>query len=137
MSEITTWIDEAIATLQLDFRKCSDLERARIVATAHAKFVSGNPRVWWLNLKLASTKTSSVVSSLLDVIPLDTKTVWFIPEDESDALTVYEGDVALLPRLLDECPLFEYYIVAQDFLWLLGETDHDEFYICKDPVAFS
>jgi hypothetical protein len=34
--------------------------------------------------------------------------------------------------LIEDCPGFEYNIVAKDYSWLVIETDHDQYYVIRD-----
>jgi hypothetical protein len=84
MSEITSWIDEAGKRLGVTFSRCSDDRASTVVAAARARFVTGNPRVWWLSLARPSRSYDSAQRSFLDVVPERTERVWFIAEDESN-----------------------------------------------------
>ena len=131
MSEIVTWIEEAAVELGRSFVRCPKNVAQDVVQEARARFVAGDPRVWWLGLARPCTAYDSQNRSFLDVVPEPTQRVWFIPEDESDALPVYDllpEDVELIRQ---NCPLFEYYVTDKCFLWLIVESDHDQFIVCK------
>jgi hypothetical protein len=52
-------------------------------------------------------------------------------------LPVYEIDASNVEKLIDDCPGFEYYVVARDFSWMVVETHHNQFYVCRDSDALS
>ena len=57
---------------------------------------------------------------------------WLIPDTETEWLPVYEIDAGDVEKLIDDCPGFEYYVVAKDFSWLVVETHHDQYYVCRE-----
>jgi hypothetical protein len=57
---------------------------------------------------------------------------WLIPDTEEEWLPVYEMDVRQVELLINDCPGFEYYVVGHDFSWLIVETDHDQYMVCRD-----
>ncbi len=132
MSAITVVIDEidrAIGVLKLNVLKFSSAESVAIASAAKAKFVNGNPRVWWLSLHRPYQTFSVEDHTLLDVIPAGTVDVWFMPEyDWDESATVYRTNVESLQRLLNECFLFEYYVLQKDYDWVICANDHDEYY---------
>ena len=57
---------------------------------------------------------------------------WLIPETDEEDLPVYELNLGQISRLVDDCPLFEYNLVAHDYSWLIAESDHDVYLVCRD-----
>jgi hypothetical protein len=53
----------------------------------------------------------------------------------TDGLPVYSVQAHSVSALLDECPYFEYYIVAEDFSWLVTESDHNVLFVCRPQTA--
>jgi hypothetical protein len=68
---------------------------------------------------------------LTDVLPEGAGKCWFIPETEPKPRPVYLIELAHLPALLNDCPYFEYYVVATDFDWLVSESDHNVYFVCE------
>jgi hypothetical protein len=101
-----------------------------IVAQAREKFVDGDPRVWWLSLKVPATVLDSAHRSFMDVVPNSTERAWFIPEDDTTDLPVYDVTPDEVELLRMNCPLFEYNVVDKLFRWMIVENDHDQFIIC-------
>ena len=53
-----------------------------------------------------------------------------MPETEDGAL-VYELSATDVERLLAGCPYFEYYLLAPDLSWLVAESDHNVYFVCR------
>lgn len=66
------------------------------------------------------------------MIPQKSGASWLIPDTEAEWLPVYEIDVREIGKLIDDCPGFEYYVVALDFSWLVVETHHDQYLLCRE-----
>ena len=70
-------------------------------------------------------------TKLIAIAPEKSGSCWLIPETDAIHLPVYAIDVKDVQRLLDGCPFFEYNLIAKDFSWLLIETEHNDYYICR------
>jgi len=132
MTEIEEWIEEAIDEIDPSgsrVKKASSEMSRDVLKRAKDKFVEGEPRSWWQSLKLKPQAYDSSTVSLQRVFPTPDEKCWFIPETGEIDLPVYEIETAVVSKLLDECPLFEYYLVGRNIDWLVAESDHDEFLV--------
>jgi len=132
MSDITDWIQEAGVELSHPFLRCDAAIASRITRLAKSKFVEGNPRVWWLSLSRPFATHDSSSLTFADVLPARADRVWFIPEDDSKELPLYDLSPDDIELIRKNCPLFEYYALDKDFRWLVIETDHDRFVVCME-----
>ena len=132
MSDITDWIQETGADLAHPFPRCEAALAGRITQLAREKFVIGNPRVWWLSLSRPFVTRDSSNSTFVDILPVPTDRVWFIPEDDSHELPLYDLSPDDVDLIRNNCPLFEYYVLDKKLDWLVIETDHDQFIVCKE-----
>jgi hypothetical protein len=134
MSEIETWIEDAARHLHIELRKLSANEAESVQKKAMSRYVKiTNPRVWWLNLaKPVDEYYDRSTVKLSDILPENCESCWLIPETDADLLPVYEIYASAIERLIEDCPGFEYNIVAKDFSWLVIETDHDQYYVCRN-----
>jgi len=130
MGEVKQWIEEAGAELGRPFVPCSEDVAKDIVNKSQANFVEGTPRVWWLSLRRPFVSYDSKDRSFLDVIPEPTERVWFIAEDDSKDLPVFDLTPDEVELIRKNCPLFEYYVTDKQFRWLVIESDHDQFIVC-------
>ena len=124
---------EAAAESGTTVKRLSDKDARSVEDTARAKYVRGNPRVWWLGLEGCESYDSNSVE-LSTVIPDKTGACWFLPETDEPSLPVYEVDASSLPQLIKECPYFEFNIVAKDFSWLVAESDHNVYFLCRSKA---
>jgi hypothetical protein len=129
--EIEKWIDSAVLSAGLAVQRLPQDVAADIERRTRAEFVVGNPRAWWMSLRWRGEQFDSTTHNLSDVLPDKAGKCWFIPETESRSLTVYSVELTQLPALLRACPYFEYYVVGNDFGWLLSESDHNVFIRCR------
>jgi hypothetical protein len=130
-NEIETWIDDAAASLGLLIERLPVEDAAEVETKARSQFVIGNPRAWWMSPSRCCDHFDSTTHELVEILPKKTGKAWFIPETEASSLPVYSIDLILLPQLLEECPHFEYYIVSPDFKWLVSESDHNIYFVCR------
>ncbi|MDX2267789.1 MAG: hypothetical protein NW208_06760 [Bryobacter sp.] len=133
MHEIETWITEAAITLAIPFKRRTPEEGRDLVRSARAIFVEGDPRSWWLALKLPFKQFSSDEIGLTEVLPSRDGTCLLIPETDTEDLPVYEIEAKNVGSIIGECPYFEYYVLAQDLRWLVTESDHNIFFVCERP----
>lgn len=69
MHEIEEWLNQAATALGFSLRRKEPEEGRQIVEKAKADFVDGDPRAWWLSLKLPCKQYSSENTRLADLIP--------------------------------------------------------------------
>jgi hypothetical protein len=69
MAEIEEWLAEASRELSIPIRKLPTEDAARIYRQAQARYVTGDPRVWWLALKQPCVQSDSSTTSLTEVLP--------------------------------------------------------------------
>lgn len=89
---------------------------------------SRSRRWWWENFDGAAVEVAdgSGYTLLPLIVPDRDQRVWFIADDESDdPQPVFDTTVALASAVLGECYAFEYYLVAKDLSWLVGENHHN------------
>jgi hypothetical protein len=112
------------------FRLLPADEAATVYHSALCHFVrSGNPRWWWEYFP-ASTGVHFASGDgwrhLVSLVPDSNERVWFIAEDfVSPEYSVWEGDTCDIQAVIGECSDFEYYIVQNQFRWLLCQNHHD------------
>jgi hypothetical protein len=131
-NELHGWIDEAAAQLGLtpeQLRRLDDAAAGEVVRRARERFVTGDPRQWWLQLKLPTTSHPAPADPDDDVralFPTTVERVWFLPDPGQGEPPVYDLEAEALMPLLGELPFFEYYVIDPSYRWLVAETDHNE-----------
>lgn len=131
MHEIERWIVDAAATLAVVIeRQPPELSKA-IIEEARSNFVLGNPRAWWMSLKPPVRQFQSETVGLTSVLPSAEGGCWFIPETDREDVAVFRLEAGIIRSLLDGCPFFEYYVLADDLRWLVCESDHNVFYVSE------
>ena len=98
---------------------------------ARRRFVIGDRRSWWLSLSGASEQYDSSTTDLNDVMPASSGPCWFIPETGEVNLPVFLIDASTVRVILGECPFFEYYVGSPTFEWMVAESDHNVFFLCR------
>jgi hypothetical protein len=131
MHEIEEWIESTTSNQGLSVRKLSNEDAKNIVLAARAKYVYGNPRAWWLSLRIEAETVNSGGVCISKLLPSSVQAVFVIPETESADPPVYELSPVSLDALLNDCPFFEYYVVDQTLGWLVIESDHNQFLVCR------
>ena len=133
MWKVADEVNRALGELALpesEIRKCGQQESSVVQQTAMEKFVNGNPRVWWLALKRPAQSFHIIdgrgYQRLREFIPQDEERCWFMPEIDDEVLPVFHATVNAVMKVLGECFAFEYYLVGNNFHWLLIENDHNE-----------
>lgn len=76
--------------------------------------MNGNPRTWWLSLKnktkMLSFENNTAHLHICKLAPSDVTDVWFIIDEDHDEKLVLSVNINLIPRILEECRFFEYYV---------------------------
>jgi hypothetical protein len=131
-SREATWIQQASADLGLEtgtFRRLTPDETLQAVQRAEARFVLGRNVVWWwehLRHRHLVTWGKQQGCTLVPLLaPAGGEQVWLIITDVAGSPLAYEGTVEACCAVIGECAAFEYYLVARDCSWLLGENHHD------------
>jgi hypothetical protein len=136
MTEIERWINEAAVNLKVQLNRLPKETAVEFVKSVRARFVRGNPRVWWLDWALPCVQYDASKATLSELMPKNAGIVFLVPElDDGSELPVYKVPASEVEGLLNECPFFEYYVVEQGQHWLVTETDHGMFFVCGDRTA--
>jgi hypothetical protein len=131
MTEIEHWINDAAVSLKIEVETLAKDAAVEFVTSARARFVHGNPRVWWLAWALPCAQYDASEVHLSAVMPATEGNVFLVPElDDGSDLPVYIVPVSEIERLLNDCPFFEYYVIEQKQGWLVAETEHGIFFVC-------
>ena len=146
--KLTTYEDsiaEAKATLRIadaEFEKMSSEQAQVIVKRIEDKFVEGSDWTWWWeHLRQTDLVAFHIEDAgymwLRQMLPEQEESVWFIvePFDEKKQFSIYQALTKHIQAVLEECFSFEYYVVASDLSWLLGENHHGCFFFVGEPVT--
>jgi hypothetical protein len=112
------------------FRRLPSDEASRVYQSARKHFVPrGKPRWWWEHFP-SCTGVRFIDGDgwqhLTDLVPEADERVWFIAEDfVAPQYSLWEASVRDIQTLIGECYGFEYYVVQQQFHWLICENHHD------------
>jgi hypothetical protein len=144
MHEIEQWIEEAARNQCIKIRKLPHDEARDILRELIRRYIKDpNPhsRVLWMDLiKPIDEYYDRNSVKFTDVVPQKSGACLLIPETDSANeldLPVYEIEVTEIEKLINDCFGFEYNVVAKDFSWLVIETDHDQYYVCRDSDFLS
>lgn len=133
--EIEEQIESAAISIGLPIERLSTDRAAEIERRARQRFVRENPRAWWMSLSGSCEHFNANEYKLEDVLPAGSAKCWLIAETGSTSgLPVYSLDASSVSAVLDECPYFEYYVVAADFSWLVAESDHNILFVCRSGI---
>ncbi len=136
-------IDQAkfdLGITDAQIRLLSDDEGIALFAAVEEHFVDGKNWTWWWEhfrspAAWAHFRENDGFEELDNLVPSASERVWFIAEDSLLRHSpVYEADTATIQRVVGNCRGFEYYIVAKDFGWLLGENHHSALFAVGEPV---
>lgn len=140
MTDIEREIEANAVTLELSaeaFHRVGSLEAAEVIRNARERFVAGNPRSWWMSLKVQprcyAYPDSEGYRHLGEHWTSASEKCWLIPETEEPQLPVYSTELKVVARLLAECSFFEYYLLSVDQSLLLIENDHNEIIVASLP----
>jgi len=112
------------------FRRLPIEQAQRVYESALRHFVPhGHPRWWWEHFP-ASTGVHFTDGlgwrHLSELVPNPDERVWFIAEDFAPPeYSVWEASVRDIQAVVAECYGFEFYVIQQQFRWLLCENHHN------------
>jgi hypothetical protein len=123
-------LDAALAQLALTEKQILRLDETKakdIIRKIREIYVSGNPRAWWLALKLPFDSFSHEYASahLDEYLSLQSDCYW-IPETGHDDFPVYVTTMETIMTVMAKCAHFEYYVSDMKFEKLLIANDHGE-----------
>ncbi len=133
-------VKEAIENLNLGFKEIEELEPSeaqKIIKNIKNRFVNGDPRAWWLSLKLPFKSypindVSDKVDYLNKLLPSSELSYLWILDGNNKDYHVFKATLNSIKSIILESPYFEYYIVHHNLDWLLAENDHGEVIISLD-----
>lgn len=126
-------IQKAAQTLGLSsegFRRLPAEDAKHVYSSALRHFVpKGHPYWWWEHFP-TSTSVHFVDGDgwrhLIELVPDSNERVWFIAEDfVPPEYSVWEASICDIQAVVGECYPFEYYVIQQQFRWLVCENHHD------------
>jgi hypothetical protein len=130
MREIRDWISAAQRDLRIGVVEMSRDSATEVASKAKDRFVSGDPTSWWMALRGEYQRVNSKLFSLSMLFPNPATNAYLIPNTEEEELPVYEGSIEDFEKVLNDCPFFEYCVVATDNSWAVVESDHNEYFLC-------
>jgi hypothetical protein len=90
---------------------------------------NGDRRWWWEDFKNESFDFIDFAipyDQILRIIPDMAKKVWFMIEDIQDPYyPIYDCYPLVIPKILEQCVGFEYYIIDKNKEWLICENHHN------------
>jgi hypothetical protein len=95
---------------------------------------------WWEALKppVAHSTPTEPISFIKGLLPAD-EPVWFVAEEAGEKTVgnfwLYDSTVSAVCAVLQECPAFEYYLVAKKMNWLICENHHGQVIASGEPLA--
>ena len=118
------------------FSKCEPPQADDVARTAKVRFVTGNPRVWWLGFQqpyetFPYDSLDDWARRLSGVIPHGTARCWLIAESTTETYPVYDVQVESIVAVLKECSFFEYFLVDPAFKWIVADTDHNQLLVAR------
>ena len=129
MGSITELGEELRAACELAGVNVDEIpNREEVLQKIKDKFVKDNPRAWWTHLKYSPSiyefENNTGYLHLEDVAPPFEGSVWFIADEDNELMHLYNLPLEKVKSVIGECRYFEYYVVAEDFSWLIAENDH-------------
>lgn len=136
MWTIEAEIENALSTIKPDsktFKRLDQKSSSRIVEMAKGKYVLGNPRSWWLGLRLPYDWYEYDFPSeyLVNHAPNNETDCYWIPETEAETLVVYEAKISIISEIMGLTPSFDYYVLGKKCDWLMIENDHSQLIVIR------
>ena len=112
------------------FRRLPVEDAQRVYESALRHFVpQGQPRWWWEHFPTSTGvhfTDGDGWRHLTELVPDADERVWFIAEDfVAPEYSVWEASVRDIQAVIAECYGFEFYVIQQQFRWLVCENHHD------------
>jgi hypothetical protein len=97
------------------------------------KFLFASDAAWWWEVLDVPNRTLSgrSVADIPNICPDPDAAIYFVPCD-TRPLIVYRSTPRSSTRILNECPFFEYALIADDMSWMLIENHHGAFIVAGD-----
>ena len=137
-SDLKTELEEAFIGAGINDYSINDAQS--LMAKIKGKFISGEPRAWWLSLKhdvnILSYDNNAGYKDIPDVVKKnfthrDFARVILIVDEDNENKFLFKIPLNSLPCIIEACRYFEYYVVAEDLSWLIAENDHGDLLICS------
>lgn len=127
LDNIQTIISEL--NLTNEFRLLGAVENKTVFHELENLFVNKNGlRWWWEDFKLPfeiSEEIDKPWENINSLVPNTCKKVLLMIEDNSEIYPILHCNPQLIPRVLNECYWFEYYIIDEEYQWLICENHHN------------
>lgn len=122
---------------------CGPEAARHIIEQAKQSFVTGgNPVWWWDSLKVLSEgfhyPEGDGFRHVTEYVPPGEERCWLVVEgDNGGPEHVLDVAVQVVPQIIGECFAFEYYLIGQDFGWLVAENHHNVVIVARGSSAQS
>ena len=96
-------------------------------------YVADDPSAWWTHLKhrkkIFKFENNTGYLHLEEICSPSNGDVWLVIDDQD--MLLYCAPLPKVKLIIGECRYFEYYVVANDFSWLISENDHGDLIYCE------
>lgn len=94
-------------------------------------YVADQTRLWWWESLKVPTKRLNYgdadgLSELASLVASQSDAILVVTDDKEPPWPVYSGNVQNIIRMLRDCRIFEYILVAQDMAWIVFDTHMNE-----------
>ncbi len=134
MTELSEELKAAFELVEINIEEIPN--REEILQKIKNKFVKGNPRAWWTHLRRSPDvyhfENNTGYLYLENLAPPLTENVFFIVDEDNEIMHLYKIPLKKIKSVIAECRYFEYYVVSEDFSWLIAENDHGDLLFVQD-----
>ena len=132
-NEHTVIAEAAISIPEAVMTRIPDEVQADTLQRITDKFLFASDAAWWWEVLNVPNRTlpGRSVGDILDICPDPDAAIYFVPCD-TRPLIVYRSTPLSSTRILNECPFFEYALIAVDLSWMLIENHHGAFIVAGD-----
>ena len=90
---------------------------------------------FWRAFNSLPSSNWQIVLPLSQLVPNQDEVVWFLVDLPGLSLwPVFEGSVDTVEKVVNQCRLVEYYVIAKDLRWVIAKSRHDELFANGETV---
>ena len=97
-------------------------------------------RWWWKHLSQKSKQISydenDDFSTLLSLVNTQDGCFLVVTDDELPPWPIYSGDIGSIAKVLRECRYFEYFLVSENYEWIVFDTHMNELIVSGSLAKF-
>ena len=139
MDKFTELVDATLETHRLMRNQMAEIDDSLVTKKINEHLSLCKKSASWKNFSrpLISAPVSDwqIPVHLGQILPSTDKVAWFLVDlPLLSGRPIFEAEIGVIEEIVGKCRIFEYYVIAKDFSWVVAKNRHDEIFVMGEVV---